>query len=117
MTVHYKLNDKVTLEVTGEEMTSIFEELARGAEVFQDVLAHKGKGDDRRVGNDVIPRVRTDKEENKYYELHSRKLGAKKTFGCTKQGGHLFPKLKDSEGGYLPDNGWRVWDKDAQKEV
>jgi len=35
----------------------------------------------------------------------SAKLG----LGVHKKGGGLFPKRKDADGKYLPDNGWQRW--------
>ena len=51
-------------------------------------------------------------------DRHQKKLfGVKKSFGQHKRGGGLFPRIKDSEGNYLADNGWLKWDAEQGKEV
>lgn len=66
-------------------------------------------------------RVRKDDDENEYFEFFCYKgdkecFGAVKRFGQNKKGGGLFPKSKDREGNWLPNNGWMKWNKDTQKE-
>ena len=116
MQVHLKLNDRVTAVAEASEMTEIFEQLAHLAEVFGNMTARKEKYNDGKSYNDVYPVVRTDDKDNKYYELHSRYTPMKKAFGCNKKGGGLFPKRKDKEGNYLPDNGWMIFNKETKEE-
>lgn len=122
MQIHFKLNDKVTIVAEGTEMTDIFEQLAQATEVFNNVVAKKKDYDGE--CREVYPVVRTDAEDNKYYELHSKKVWKvgdkwkpmKKAFGCNKKGGGLFPKRKDKEDNYLPDNGWMIYNPATNKE-
>lgn len=96
---------------TVDNPRELFEKLASFQEVF---------GIDRcgKCGSTNLQYVvRTDDDDNKYYELRCRDCGAKFRFGCTKKGNGLFPKRKAADGSYLPDNGWVKWDKDQQKEV
>jgi hypothetical protein len=46
---------------------------------------------------------------NEYYEIRCVDCGAKLAFGANKKGGGLFPRRKDAEGNWLPDNGWTKW--------
>jgi hypothetical protein len=76
-------------------------------------------------GKDIVPRVRTDKDDNKYYELvclsqleegSPKQCYAKLSFGQNKKGGTVFVRRKDKEDNWLPDNGWTRWNKDTQRE-
>lgn len=44
-----------------------------------------------------------------FYEHKCRDCGATFSFGQTKEGGRLFPKLTDKEGHALPNKGWSVY--------
>lgn len=61
-------------------------------------------------------RVRTvekDGETNNYYELHDNKTRARLSLGQFKEkakSGLLFPKRKDKEKNWLPNQGWVVWE-------
>ena len=66
-------------------------------------------------------RVRKDEEENKYYELYCYSgdkecFGSVKKFGVNKKGGGLFPKTKDKDNNWLPNNGWTRYNKETGKE-
>lgn len=115
--VNFKLNSKVTLQAEGDSVRDVFEELAKFAEVFGDVVAVKKDWQNGKEIHDVIPVVRVDDDDNKYYELKSPSTGIKKAFGCHKKGGGLFPKRKDKDDNWLPDNGWVRWDREKEKEV
>jgi hypothetical protein len=52
---------------------------------------------------------------NEYYELRCTDCGAKMAFGANKKGGGLFPRRKDTEGNWLPDNGWQRWNTKTKK--
>lgn len=102
------------ITVEGDKMADVFKELAALQEVFSvDECGKCGSTDLRYV-------VREDSEENEYFELHcqDRNCRARFAFGQMKTPkGRLFPKRKDKEGKWLPDNGWTKWDKEKQKEV
>lgn len=61
-------------------------------------------------------------KEIKYYEFictddNEFLKGAKLTMGQT-DNGVLYPRIKDTESGeYLPDKGWKRWDRELKKEV
>lgn len=63
--------------------------------------------------------VRSDSEENDYYEMVCVDIEnpechyAKRKFGVNKKGGGLFPKNKDSEGNWNP---WTKYNKETGKE-
>lgn len=117
--VRYALNDKVVVEAEGETMVDVFEELAELCEVMVHLSPakkqnHPNADNAGKTFDDVVPVVRV-VEDNKFYEFRSRFGSMKKPLGVAKKGGGLFPKLKDADGNYLPDNGWRAWD--GEKEV
>jgi len=117
MKLNYTTKDgRMSAEFEGTQ-SEIWEQIAHFQEVFEIGPATKnGESDDN------VRFVVREVEDNKYYELrytgsNPKLLGAKKSFGQHKKGGGLFPKNKDDEGNWLPDNGWRQWDKDQKKEV
>jgi hypothetical protein len=61
--------------------------------------------------------VRTDDDENKYYEWRCLNKGcfAKLPFGCHKKGGGLFAKRRD-DSGYRGSNGWVKFNKEKGVE-
>jgi hypothetical protein len=71
------------------------------------------------TSSQVRVNVRTDGDENKYYEMvcfDPRKPEchyAKRKFGVNKKGGGLFPKNKDEEGNWKP---WTRYNKETGKE-
>lgn len=99
---------KMTVEFVKDTQVELWEELARFQEVFEDTNCSNGK----ESSDKVRFVVRTDDEDNKYYELHCVDTNkpalrfAKKKFGCHKKGGGLFPK-----------GGWVKWDREKKEEV
>ena len=110
MNLTVQLNEKLTATLDVSHQRDAFEELSRVQEVFGNTQCKKCNG------TDVRYQVRTDHEENKYYELVCNSCRAKLAFGAHKKGGGLFPKRKDKEGNWLNTNGWVKWNKDTQKE-
>lgn len=109
MKTQYKSGNFV-VEFEFETQTGLVEQIAAFEEVFANTKCGK-------CGSENVKWVvRTDKEDNKYYELRCQDCGAKLAFGCNKKGGGLFPKKKDAEGNWKPDNGWMKWNKDTQQE-
>ena len=102
----------LSIEVEGEKQKDVFGELARAQEVFQHPLCGKCKGEEIRFV------VRHDKEDNDYYEMHCQNIRcrARLAFGQHKTNGTLFPRRKDKEGEWLPDNGWMRFNKETGKE-
>lgn len=116
MKVVYTTNDgRLTAEIEGGTQAELFENLADFQDVFENTVCTKGG----ETSDDVRFIVRKDEEDNKYYELRVNSgplKGTKKSFGCHKKGGGLFPRNKDKEGKWLPDNGWVRWNAQTQKE-
>lgn len=110
MKVQYKASKSLIVEFEADTQRAIFEELATTQEVFgQDVCG--------KCGNDNLKYiVRTDKDENKYYELRCAKCSARLSYGCHKVGGGIFPKRKDGDT-WLADSGWLRWDHNKKENV
>lgn len=105
---------RMTVEIEGSKLTDLFEGVARFQEVFEDNTATKGG----ETSNDVRYVVR-EVDGNKYYEkrVNSGPLrGVKKSYGVHKVGGGLFPKSKDADDKWLPDNGWVRYNATTGKE-
>ena len=109
---------KVTKHITGTlavefeaaDQQDAFEQLARHEEVFsQNTCIKCGTMGAR-------PMVRY-YDENKYYEMRcvNRDCRAVLSYGCHKKGGGLFPKRKDADGNWLPDDGWVRYNKETGK--
>jgi hypothetical protein len=103
MKVEYKVSDVVTIELEGETIKALMEQMSQIHEVFGNSKCKKCDG------TDVFPVVR-EVDENKYYEFKCKKCGAKLALGAHKKGGTLFPKRKDADGKPLNDFGWVKWD-------
>lgn len=108
-------NNRMTFEAEGDTQQDLFRALSRFQEVFENTTCVSKDGS---KSSDVVKfQVRTH-EDNEYFELlcvdtsQPELMFAKKSFGCHKQGGGLFPK-KNS----LDTHAWVKWDKEAQKEV
>ena len=86
----------------------LFEQIAHAQEVFDHKQCGKCQSESLRF------MVRTDDEDNKYYELKCNDCGAKLQFGCHKKGETLFPKRQDAENKWLPDGGWLKWDREKK---
>lgn len=105
-------------ELEGEDLKQLFEKVAEIQELFSDDVCGACGSEN------TILRVRT-VDDNKYYEMVCCEQGcrATKAFGQMKKGGKLFPKRKDKEGGWLPNNGWvkfsrtRDDDKDEDEDA
>lgn len=108
-------NGRMTVEIEGKTQSELFEGVAAFQEVFENNVATKnGVSSD-----DIRYVVRVDDEKNKYYELRVNSgplRGVKKAFGVHKTGGGLFPRSKDKEDNWLPDNGWVKYNAATGKE-
>lgn len=100
---------KMSVEIEGDTQRDLFEKIG----AFQEVFGIETCG--KCGGNDLKFTVRT-VNDDQYYELRCGSCGAKLAFGCNKKGGGLFPKRKDSENNWLPDNGWVKYNKTTGKE-
>ena len=120
----YRSNDgRVEIQFDADTQTAAFEEMAHFDEVFGSLSCEK----DGVTSDDVKFQVRSDSDDNKYYELICVDGGkeevrfAKKRFGVTKKGGYLFPKpLQNEEGKAVWKDGKRVdwvkYDSESKKE-
>ena len=110
MKLTFKINDRITIEAEGDKQTDVFEQIASAQEVF-DNLKCKANG-----STDVQFVVRTDKDENKYYEMRDRKEGYRLSFHQYKKGGGLYLPKKDKDGNWLPSDGWYKYVPPAKEE-
>jgi predicted adenine nucleotide alpha hydrolase (AANH) superfamily ATPase len=113
MKAKYKtFNGTIEFEVEGSTEKEIFKQIAKLQEVF------KGEYCGCCKKNNVRLQVRT-VDENDFYELKCDSCGAVFSYGQHKKGNSLFPKRKDENGNWLPNNGWHKWDgkKDTEKSV
>tara|TARA_R110000751_G_scaffold46368_13_gene104431 strand:- start:2029 stop:2376 length:348 start_codon:yes stop_codon:yes gene_type:complete len=114
MKTHYKTGNH-TVEFESDTQTGLVEQIAAFEEVFSNSACGKCKETNLKWV------VRTDREENKYYELRCASCGAKLSFGCNKVGGGMFPQRKfgkshDKAGEYKPDGGWMKWNPKTEQE-
>ena len=93
---------KINAEIEGDSIRDVFQNIAQVQEVFGENVCGKCGGDDLKF---VVRTV----DDNQYYEIRCKTCGAKLSFGANKKGGGLFPKRKDADGSWLPDNGWVKW--------
>ena len=103
---------RLSIQVEGEKQKDVFRELAQAQEVFQHEACGKCKGTELRF---VVRNVK----DNDFYEIHCRDRGcrARLAFGQHKgQEGTLYPKRKDVDGEWLPDNGWMKYNAQTGKE-
>ena len=103
-------NGRIKAEFDGESPKELFTEINKFQEVFEEDTCGKCGG------QDVKYIVRT-VDDNQYYELRcgSIKCAARLSFGVNKKGGGLFPKRKDGDGKWLPDNGWVKWNAKTEQ--
>ena len=117
----------LTYSVEAAQANDLFESFGAGQEVFLDPTNHvcgicgcdNISFETRQVGE----------KNHTVYELACQgydkdgRCWSKKTFGVKDDGkGTLFPHRKwgkghSKEGEYIPNNGWKTWDKDAGEEV
>jgi RNase P subunit RPR2 len=111
MKASFKVSQVMTVDVEAENQRELFEKLGSIQEVFGHNVCGKCKKSILKFT------VRTDKDENKYYEIRCVSCQARLQFGCHKKGGGLFPKRKDGNDNWLPDNGWMKWDRDKKEMI
>lgn len=118
MKVKLKISPTAILEVDGETNTDVFEGLSNGQEVF----SHDHCGCCK--ATDIRFLVRTNTDEDKFYEMRCNKCFARLQFGSMKKPkGALYPKRRwdslspgeketradqerECKNGYLPNEGW-----------
>lgn len=102
-------NGRISVAVSGDTQKDIFAALSSFQEVFEETTCGACKGENIKFV------VRTDKEENNYYELHCKDCRSRLAFGAHKKGGSLFPKRKNGEV-WLDNSGWVKWNPETKKE-
>ena len=102
MKAKYKVGDKLEFELDGAGQKELFKEIANIQEIFAESKCGV-------CGSENIKFVVRVVDENEYYELRCMDCGAILSFGQHKKGGTLFPKRKNAENEYLPNNGWYKW--------
>ncbi len=102
MKVSYR-SGQLLFELEGAGQKEVFERLSEIQEIFGEEKCGACKGESLRYAVRVI-------DDNKYFELHCTTCRARLAFGQHKKGGTLFPKRKDDDGNWLPNNGWIKWD-------
>lgn len=104
-----RVTDKLTLKVEGNNQLELFAALAENSEIFGIKECGCCKGSDIRYVVRTVddPDVKK-KKTYTYYELHCQdfKCKAKFQFGIKQDAEHLFPKRKNEDGSYIPNNGW-----------
>lgn len=108
MKLKYKVSDKLEFELEGAGQKEVFKELATIQEIF-------GEEKCGLCGSTNFKFVVRNVDGNDYYELRcgESKCKAILAFGQHKKGGTLFPKRKDDDNNYLPNNGWHKWKKET----
>ena len=101
MKLNYKLGN-LSVEFECDTPKEVFNQLS----VFQEVFGETNCG---KCGSENLRFVVRVVDDNPYYEIRCLDCGAKLAFGANKKGGGLFPRRKDAEGNWLPDNGWTKW--------
>lgn len=110
MKVTYTASDKLRFELEGSGQKEVFKELATIQEIFSEDKCGLCKKDNLKF---VVRNV----DSNDYYELRCNDCGAVLAFGQHKKGGTLFPKRKDDENNWLPNNGWHKWQKNISEKT
>lgn len=101
-------NNRLKVELEGESQKDVFEALSKFQEVFDETNCGK-------CGSENLRFIVRNVEDNLYYELRCMDCGARLSFGVHKKGGGLFPKRKDNDGKWLPDNGWLKWNPKTEQ--
>jgi len=105
MKLKYKVSDKLEFELDVPGQKEVFKEIATLQEIF-------GEEKCGACGKDSVRFVVRNVDDNDYYEQRCNNCKSILSFGQHKKGGTLFPKRKDENGNYLPNNGWHKWVKE-----
>lgn len=92
----------LSIEFEAETQKDIFKTQSSLDEVFGETTCGK-------CSSEKVRFVVRENDGNEYYEIRCIDCGAKLAFGAHKKGGGLFPRRKDADGNWLPDNGWQKW--------
>ena len=107
MKVKYQsANKRLWLEAEGDAK-EVFEQLA----IFDEVFNH---GECPVSGSTNVQFRCREVDGNKYYEMYDKDSGHTLGFGQTRIGNKLFPRRKDKDGNWLPNDGWTKWEKPSK---
>lgn len=115
MQAEYQVSNKLKITLDATSQSDLMQQLSTISEIFghnQCGACHKP---DIRF---VVREVAKGNKKFKYHELHCQNTGcrARLAFGQHNEGGTLFPKRKDDEGNYLPNNGWVKYKPEDKQE-
>ena len=103
---------RLSVEVEGEKQKDIFQQIASFQEVFEHNKCLACQCEETRFVVRIV-------EDNDFYEMHctNKTCLARLAFGQHKsKAGTLFPKRKDQDGKWLPNNGWVKFDPSTIKK-
>ena len=102
---------KLIFKVNGETPKDLFKSIAALQEVFEaESACGCCQSDDIRFQARQV-------DDYDFYEMVCRSCFARFQFGQAKKGGGLFPKRKDEDGNYLPNNGWARYQKQEMQSA
>ena len=104
MKVTYRTG-KFTVEAEGGT-TEIFKQLASFDSVFGNCINKVNGSENICFRHRVV-------DENDYFEMYDKDTFHTLKFGRTKKDQSLFPRRKDADGNWMPDNGWSKFDPNA----
>jgi hypothetical protein len=113
MKAQIKVRGNLVIELEEEKQRDLFRAIASAQEVFSERRCGKCQA------SDLMFRVRTNRDEQEFFELVCLRCRAVLEFGVHKTGGTLFPRRKGGDEGkdFLPDHGWVRWDPERQQNV
>lgn len=112
-----KMSDRLTFSVEANTQKELFEKVAE-VDTFAEVFGIQQCGCCKNKNIKFQVRLAEDKKKKgkyfKFYELlcSNFKCRAKFSFGQLQEGDRLFPKRKDENGEYLPNDGWVKFKKE-----
>ena len=119
MQIQRKMSDKLTFVAEANTQKELFEKVAeidKWAEIFSVESCGVCKNRNIKFQLRITEPAKEGKNKGKsfkFYELvcTSPKCHAKMCFGQIQDGISLFPKKKDANGEYLPNNGWAKYEE------
>ena len=106
---HKSVDGRLSVEVEGNDMKAMFDELAGAQEVFG--VSVCGACDSKNVFFQV-----RHVQGNTYRAIRCADCGCELNYGTRKADGQMYPRRKDKEGNYLDSNGWTKWNPKAVVE-